>query len=280
MMYLEDFCESVETLPEDMKHYFSHMKSLDTKMQTAYDTANKKFKKLCQNATKLTSASVSKERNEISKELAVALEHSDEKVQLSELTHDIVDKQIRRLDIELKKFKSDLEAARPGVTETLLNQSVAQEQEYRDALAKSRSQAEMRLAKLNKKGKKTIGRPSAESLKAREKKRQLKARQALQSAGGEEVSLVSSDDDESLAPRVGASGWAVPSADMVLDPNEQRYCYCNQVSFGEMVGCDNDDCKLEWFHYACVGLTEAPKGKWFCPDCRSADKKRKRAAGD
>ena len=25
------------------------------------------------------------------------------------------------------------------------------------------------------------------------------------------------------------------------DPNEPRYCLCNQVSYGEMVGCDNND---------------------------------------
>ena len=28
------------------------------------------------------------------------------------------------------------------------------------------------------------------------------------------------------------------------DPNEPRYCLCNQVSYGEMVGCDNDDVSL------------------------------------
>ena len=26
-----------------------------------------------------------------------------------------------------------------------------------------------------------------------------------------------------------------------LDPNEPTYCLCQQVSFGEMIGCDNDD---------------------------------------
>lgn len=41
---------------------------------------------------------------------------------------------------------------------------------------------------------------------------------------------------------------------------EQRYCYCNQISYGEMVGCDNDDCPREWFHLDCVGLNKAPKG--------------------
>ena len=40
--------------------------------------------------------------------------------------------------------------------------------------------------------------------------------------------------------------------------NEPRYCYCNQVSYGEMVGCDADDCPKEWFHLQCVGLTKAP----------------------
>lgn len=60
------------------------------------------------------------------------------------------------------------------------------------------------------------------------------------------------------------------------DPNEPRYCLCNQVSYGDMVGCDNDDCPIEWFHYGCVGLTQAPKGKWFCPQCTAAIKRRGR----
>ena len=25
------------------------------------------------------------------------------------------------------------------------------------------------------------------------------------------------------------------------DPDEQTYCICNQVSYGEMVACDNED---------------------------------------
>ncbi|XP_069142606.1 inhibitor of growth protein 3-like [Argopecten irradians] len=60
------------------------------------------------------------------------------------------------------------------------------------------------------------------------------------------------------------------------DPNEPRYCLCNQVSYGDMVGCDNDDCPIEWFHYGCVGLTQAPKGKWYCPQCTAAMKRRGR----
>lgn len=27
----------------------------------------------------------------------------------------------------------------------------------------------------------------------------------------------------------------------VIDPNEARYCVCNRVSFGTMIGCENTD---------------------------------------
>lgn len=35
-----------------------------------------------------------------------------------------------------------------------------------------------------------------------------------------------------------------------------------------MVGCENPDCRIEWFHLRCVGLNASPKGKWYCADCR------------
>lgn len=28
-----------------------------------------------------------------------------------------------------------------------------------------------------------------------------------------------------------------------------------RVSYGEMVGCENPDCEIEWFHFPCVNLT-------------------------
>jgi hypothetical protein len=52
------------------------------------------------------------------------------------------------------------------------------------------------------------------------------------------------------------------------DPNEPVYCLCQQVSWGNMIGCDNYNCAREWFHYSCVGLTAPPKGKWYCKECK------------
>ena len=55
--------------------------------------------------------------------------------------------------------------------------------------------------------------------------------------------------------------------DMPVNPDEPRYCKCRGVSYGEMVCCDNKDCKIEWFHFGCVGLSEEPRGKWYCEYC-------------
>lgn len=65
------------------------------------------------------------------------------------------------------------------------------------------------------------------------------------------------------------------AVDMPLDPNEPKYCTCQQVSFGEMIACDNIDCPIEWFHFSCVELKSKPKGKWYCPECFNINKKGK-----
>ncbi|KAL8727960.1 MAG: hypothetical protein Q9166_005725 [cf. Caloplaca sp. 2 TL-2023] len=86
-----------------------------------------------------------------------------------------------------------------------------------------------------------------------------------------------------------------------IDPNEERYCICGDVSYGDMVQCESNEtnqvrdlflpvfrqsslltrlstCMLmlqqceggEWFHFECMGLKEAPprRKKWWCPVCR------------
>jgi hypothetical protein len=60
------------------------------------------------------------------------------------------------------------------------------------------------------------------------------------------------DDTTSNAPDADEDGE--------IDEDEPTYCYCNGVSYGEMVGCDAESCEREWFHLECVGLKVAPKG--------------------
>lgn len=36
-----------------------------------------------------------------------------------------------------------------------------------------------------------------------------------------------------------------------VEADDQLYCFCQQKSFGEMIGCDNDKCKYEWVRATC-----------------------------
>mmetsp|Transcript_16557 Transcript_16557/g.28168 ORF Transcript_16557/g.28168 Transcript_16557/m.28168 type:complete len:120 (+) Transcript_16557:1049-1408(+) len=53
---------------------------------------------------------------------------------------------------------------------------------------------------------------------------------------------------------------------------EDVYCFCQNISYGDMVACDNPSCKYEWFHFPCVGITLRPEDSWYCFECQ--DKKK------
>ncbi|CAM9814929.1 unnamed protein product [Pylaiella littoralis] len=80
------------------------------------------------------------------------------------------------------------------------------------------------------------------------------------------------------------SEWSGPHLserdDLPVDPNEPVYCICMQVSYGEMVGCDNLSCDNgEWFHFGCVKLTKRPSGRWLCPGCTAERRQSRRGGG-
>ncbi|ORY82697.1 hypothetical protein BCR37DRAFT_319093 [Protomyces lactucae-debilis] len=70
------------------------------------------------------------------------------------------------------------------------------------------------------------------------------------------------------AAAAAAAQAAAQAAAAAANEDEPTYCYCNQVSYGEMVACDGDECEREWFHLACVNLTAPPKGSWYCDACK------------
>ncbi|CAE6535103.1 unnamed protein product [Rhizoctonia solani] len=52
--------------------------------------------------------------------------------------------------------------------------------------------------------------------------------------------------------------------------DDALYCFCNEKSYGEMIGCDNGSCTIQWFHMDCVGLKPPvpPDMKWYCSRCK------------
>jgi len=232
--YLENYLESIATLPAEIRRNFALMRELDAHSQEIIDRVNKGTKEYVQNG-KRGAKDLNGERSakEMRTDLKKCLQYGDEKVALAVQTYELVDKHIRRLDTDLKRFEAELE----------------QEEKKKQGGEKT---------PMKEKGK-GRGKPDGEASPL--------------------VSLPSASVAPSPARKKGDTTLPADARvkavdiDMPIDPNEPTYCICNRVSFGEMVGCDNADCKVEWFHFECVGLTNPPKGKWYCPDCNAIKKK-------
>ena len=51
--------------------------------------------------------------------------------------------------------------------------------------------------------------------------------------------------------------------------DEEVWCYCQKfIPDTTLIGCDNNNCKVQWFHMTCIGLDVAPTDSWFCPTCK------------
>jgi len=85
------------------------------------------------------------------------------------------------------------------------------------------------------------------------------------------AAAASSSESQTQAHTRREKGHQPDHDDMDVDEDEagddKKYCTCQNVSFGDMVACDNEDCPFEWFHWSCVGLKSEPNGTWYCPVC-------------
>nr|CAB3256163.1 inhibitor of growth protein 5 [Phallusia mammillata] len=235
-MYLEQYLDSLETLPFELQRNFQLMRQLDQRSENLKVEIDKMTEEYVTEAKNLPPNERVKRIKQIQESYAKCREFSDDKVQLAMQTYEMVDKHIRRLDSDLARFEADLK-----------------EKSVQDATGTSKVDIESTDKKRRKKGRITS---DDEGKNAR--KRQKTA------------------VDVHLATPLAAAYQQSDVLDMPVDPNEPTYCLCHQVSYGEMIGCDNQDCPIEWFHFGCVGLTSKPKGKWFCPKCREdRDRKKK-----
>ncbi|XP_056645457.1 inhibitor of growth protein 5 isoform X3 [Diorhabda sublineata] len=266
-LYLEHYLDSLEHLPVELQRNFTLMRELDSRAQGLMKNIDSLADEYLRNQKTLTSDQKKERLDKIQGLFNKAKEYGDDKVQLAIQTYELVDKHIRRLDNDLARFESEIQ-------DKALN---ARNQE--EPTVGKRGRKKIKDGKMDKK--KRPGNSSEEdstgTVKGSKKKKQKGAGGGGTSGGtaasGAKVAAVA---EAVAAVLPGLAGIAHPSdvLDMPVDPNEPTYCLCHQVSYGEMIGCDNPDCPIEWFHFACVGLTTKPKGKWYCPKC-TQDRKKK-----
>ncbi|KAF8558431.1 hypothetical protein OG21DRAFT_1504175 [Imleria badia] len=209
-----------------------------------------------------------------------AIRTAEEKVNIAQTAYETVDRHIRLLDQAIKEQEASISlGVRPGthLAPILLPDLVvprwARPSRVEHSPVPSLSPEpgphdeeppildlpppQIPSPKAPKKGKKGTAKPEHEET------------QSPAVVGGEEAAMTPRTHRASVRLTIPAQPLtAEPS--VPADPNEDRYCYCNQVSFGTMIACDNTECKLEWFHLGCTGLLEVPskKTKWYCRECR------------
>ena len=55
--------------------------------------------------------------------------------------------------------------------------------------------------------------------------------------------------------------------DISNENDRKAYCFCRRTNFGNTIACDCSTCSCEWFHYGCIDITRASKGRCFYGYC-------------
>ncbi|XP_063529356.1 inhibitor of growth protein 1 [Cydia strobilella] len=277
--YVENYLDCVENLPNDLQRHLSRMRELDvTYRECLRDAethlavcigANTEERRRGRAAMRLQSA------------LVAAQEIGDEKLQVVQLLQDLIDNKQRSLEADHKKLISCLEVNTNGTTK---EEPAPAPEPARNEKEPSAPPAPPVHAPPPERA------PDKKEDKERDKTGERWSKRARRSrtatAGAATDGADSSERDEQRhthntthkktigkkkkrkARQTAQRSETPPEETDAIDPDEPRYCLCDQISFGEMILCDNDLCPIEWFHFSCVSLITKPKGKWFCPKCR------------
>ncbi|XP_044268062.1 inhibitor of growth protein 4 isoform X2 [Tribolium madens] len=266
-LYLEHYLDSLEHLPIELQRNFTLMRDLDSRAQGLMQNIDSLSDNYLRNQKTISPEEKKEQLLKIQSLFNKAKEYGDDKVQLAIQTYELVDKHIRRLDNDLARFESEIQ-----------DKALNSRNQDEPSVGKSRKKTKDGKTEKKKRPGNSSEEDSAGTVRGTKKKKQKGSGSAGNSGSttGSGAKAASGEATDSGSGLPGLAGIAHPSdvLDMPVDPNEPTYCLCHQVSYGEMIGCDNPDCPIEWFHFACVGLTTKPKGKWYCPKC-TQDRKKK-----
>ncbi|KAK1393209.1 PHD finger protein ING [Heracleum sosnowskyi] len=242
-VYVDDYLEYASTLPAELQRLLNTVRELDDRSQAMINQTRQQVSYCLGMGVSLQSLkrgnyeddeAILKKEIEVSQENALSL--CTEKVLLARQAYDLIDSHVKRLDEDLNNFSEDLKQEGKLPPDEPINLPP------------------LPLIPKNEKRKLPYGTPQQKKVDSKDRDWER-------------------DRDFELMPPPGSQkkDYAPIEIDQPIDPNEPTYCVCHQVSFGDMIACDNENCQGgEWFHYQCVGLTPETRfrGKWYCPTCR------------
>jgi len=124
MLYLEDYLEMIEHLPQELRDRLTDMRELDLQVHNELDSLEEQSKQFFSNAKKQKQEQRDSEFLKLKQDYYKTLEGSDEKINIATQVYELVERYLKRLDSELQKFKIELEADNPGITEILEKRSL------------------------------------------------------------------------------------------------------------------------------------------------------------
>eukprot|EP00063_Salmo_salar_P022461 XP_013997296.1 PREDICTED: inhibitor of growth protein 4-like isoform X2 [Salmo salar] len=212
-MYLEHYLDSIENLPFELQRNFTLMRDLDTRTEDLKGQIDSLAREYTSNTHTLSSEQKLSLLRQIQQSYGKCKEFGDDKVQLAMQTYEMVDKHIRRLDTDLARFEADLKEKKIESTDY-------------DSTSSKGIKSELRGPKEKKVARTRLKVKSDDDCSPKSGQKKVKLTQA----------------PEFTAPTVNfGNGHPSDVLDMPVDPNEPTYCLCHQVSYGEMIGCDNTD---------------------------------------
>lgn len=291
---LNDISDAFEALPNDIIKYFTLLREIDAKCINAIPVVNKHIEQYINNlhAPHDSSDNENLRLQKIKNKINEIIPCLEEKMHVTSIATDVIAKHLFRINNDYKVIIQNNEipeSIRIGPLNhpaMIMDSSSPSDRSNPNRSAQS-SRLETRREALA--AKKQINGKDEESATSKKEQTPIdKRKRSRKEPNGKEVNTFNSSMPPVTSSKtigLGVSGNEVsrpstPGPKKKLkkseDSNEPTYCYCNQVSFGEMVGCDGDDCKREWFHLPCIGFKNPPKGKWYCDDCLIRQKKLKK----
>ena len=268
--YLEDYLDRIEGLPYELQQNFTYMKQKDERFEELREKVSAKYHAYWKGTKRGPGPKTTNGEDpdmlmqEIKNDTRQATEIIDDKLAVANQTFDMLDQHIKRLDGEIKKFEKNLEAQGifpaaitpviPHPTSEILEEESSLDTSFSGVSSLMKSPT---LATFRKKGMAMVDMNSnlgSPILSIGRRGRRPKSAATFSPAdldatsegfitGEEERTGVSDTDSTEAEPyEIGIparSDTSRTSEGPGENGEDPLYCLCRQVSYGDMIACDN-----------------------------------------
>ncbi|XP_058804092.1 inhibitor of growth protein 1-like [Phymastichus coffea] len=256
--FIQNYFDCIENLPLQLQRYLSRLRELDATCQIYLREIDQQQEELSNPDIDVSTKSQALKK--LMQALIYTQEIGDEKLHIVQIIQDLVESRTKQLDVNFEHIDAlrDQESNQPikdPSINTNINANSSNSNNEKSVKRVRRTRAEMESAQ-------------AMDLDAMSEN---PSSSAVNSSNGNQRKANATNTSKKKKRKSRHDSVredTPPLPDEEIDPNEPTYCLCDQISYGEMIMCDNDLCPIEWFHFSCVSLSTKPKGKWFCPKCR------------